>query len=130
MTVEAKRHSELPVVHLTMKQPIQMPDDVIFNATEGAKLKHDLGGHVYRIVDVRDLNLDFSNMMMGMSGDQGMEGSLTDPDVTTLFLGDGDLVEFGVKALAEQDQYGKLNVKLFASEADVYTFIRDDMKNR
>lgn len=130
MTVEATRHPELPVVHLKMMQPIKQPDDVIFNATEGAKLKHDLGGHVYRIIDVTALNLDFSNMMMGMAGDQGLEGSLSDPDVTTVFLGGGDLVEFGVKALAEQEQYGQLGVQLFSSEDDAYDFIREDIRKR
>ena len=130
MTVEATRHPELPVVHLKMKQPLQMPGDVQTNAAEGQKLKQEVGGHVYRIIDVREAGLTFSDMMVGMSTDKSGEGTLDDPDVTTIFLGDGELVEFGVKALAEQDQYGKLGVKLFSSEEDAYDFVREDMQKR
>ena len=130
MTVEVTRHSELPAVYLKIVNPNRGPDDIAVNMNEGLKLKHELGGHVYRIIDVTEVEMSFSDMMVAMSADRGGEGTLDDPDVTTIYVGRGDLVAFGVKALAEQDQYGQLGVKLFASGEEAYAYIVEDMKNR
>ena len=130
MTVEVTRHPKLPVVYLKIVQPVQVPGDIETNMKEGLKLKSELGGHVYRIIDVREMNLSFSDMMVAMATDRKGEGTLDDSDVTTLYVGGGDLVAFGVKALAEQDQYGQLGVKLFASDEEAYAYVVEDMKNR
>ena len=97
--------------------------------SEAVKLKNELGRAVYRIIDVTTMDLTFPDMTAAMAAERGLEGGSGDPDVTTCFVGSGALVEIGTKALAEQDQYGKGNVKMFTSVDDAVDFIRGDVED-
>lgn len=124
MPIKVTRLQDLPAILLEHEPPLKVPDDPQKNMEETLALKRERGGHIYRIIDIRNVDLKFSDMMMSMDAERNKEGGSGDPDVTTCFVGSGALVEMGTKALAEQDQYGKGRVVLFTSQEDAIDYVR------
>lgn len=116
--------SDINLIILENTPPVEIPDVVLENTRQSAAFKQKLGTPIYRILDVSKVDLQFSDMMVAMGAERGMEGGSSDPDVTTLFVGSGELVKMGTKALAEQDQYGKARVHLFTTQEEAIQFAR------
>ncbi|MBN1564675.1 MAG: hypothetical protein JXA10_12590 [Anaerolineae bacterium] len=126
MATEVTRVPGLPVVIIDNLPPIKVPDDQMVASTEAAKLKRELGRPVYRIIGVTKIDLTFSDMVMAMGVDRDQEGGVGDDDVTTIFVGSGELVKMGTNALAEQDQYGgKGKVFMFTTQEEALAFVRE-----
>lgn len=68
--------------------------------------KKKIGGHVFRVLDFTHAEIKFGDMMQGMAAEKGKEGGINDPDVSTVFVAQGDMAQLGVEALREQKQYG------------------------
>lgn len=71
-------------------------------------------GQIYYIADMSGIKITFFDLV------QGMSQSFTDPTspyansrLTTLTVAGDLLISLGVKAASEQQQYGKVNVKLY-----------------
>lgn len=126
MAVKVTRVPDLPALILENVEPFDPMQDTATNMEETVKVKRELGRGVYRIIDIRSFNIAFSDMAMAMAAERNREGGSADPEVTTCFVGSGTLVEFGSKALAQQDQYGKGRVKLFTSVEQALEFVRTD----
>lgn len=77
--------------------------------------KRQVKGHVYRILDFSQAELDFGEMVQGMGSEINREGGSNDPDVTTLFVVSDEIHKLGVQSIKEQDQYGKAPVQFFTS---------------
>ena len=129
MAVKVTRVPDLPAVILENVEPFDPMQDTATNMEETVKVKRELGRPVYRIIDIRSFNIAFSDMAVAMGAERNREGGAGDPEVTTCFVGSGTLVEIGSKALAQQDQYGKGNVKLFTSVEQALEFVRKDVAN-
>jgi hypothetical protein len=129
MSIVTKHLLENSTIVVTAIPPPQFPDDVIKLAQEVVNFKKEAGGHVYRILDFTRLPMSFSDLIMGMGADRNAEGGINDPEVSTIFVGSGEWVEFGVKAFREQAQYGQTNVKhICASVDEALAFVQEDRK--
>ena len=127
MSINATRMDEISTIILEAVPPSKFPDDPIANLEEAKKFKEHIGGHIYRLIDLSAVSADytFSDVMIGMATERGKEGGADDPDVTTIFVGFGDVVELGAKSLQEQEQYGKGDVHLFNSQDEALRYIRE-----
>ncbi len=131
MAVNVQRLPNEPIVVITMIPPVNPMQDAPRASQEAFKLKQECGGHVYRILDFSQVKLTFSDLVMGMAEDSHQPGGMADKDVTTVFIGSGELVAFGVKSFAEQKQYGLVNpTQLFTSLDAALADIRQKMTGK
>jgi len=73
----------------------------------------------------------FSDLVMAMASDMNPDGGINDPDVSTIYIGSGELLSFGAKAFQEQKQYGPTNIKaLVATLDDAIAFARTDIASK
>jgi hypothetical protein len=129
MSIAITRLSDDKTILIAVFPPPRIPDDVTNLAQEVVNFKKAVGGHIYRVLDFTKLPMSFSDLVMGMGSDRNAEGGINDPDVSTVFVGSGEWVEFGVKAFREQAQYGQTNVKhICASVDEALAFVRADKK--
>jgi hypothetical protein len=118
MTVEVKEVPNEPIILFSVVLP-HTPEDDVRAATQGTtEFKKKWGGHVYRVVDLSHFELNFSQAMMGMAAERGLEGGVNDLEISTIYIGSGEWVTFGVKAFQEQAQYGQTNVIHICSTVD------------
>ena len=110
MSIKVEKYPDIHTVLITMQEPLIVPDDAVGALATSAAFKKEQGCHIYRIMDFTQVNLNFSDMMVGMATEKGHEGGLYDPDVSTIFIGSGELVELGVEALKNQPHYQGANV--------------------
>jgi len=122
-----KRLSELNTIIFEATKPFKVPDDPMATTMETSKFLASTQGPIFRVIDITEVvdTLDFSNLMLAMAEERGKPGGADDPNVTTLFVGSGELVKIGAEALKEQEQYGKANVHLFESQEDALAFVRE-----
>lgn len=119
------------IIGIAILPPTENPKDGIALAEEVIKFKREVGGHIYRILDFTKLPMSFTELMMGMSADMNPEGGINDPNISTIFIGSGEWVEFGVKAFKEQVQYGQTNVKHLCTSLDeALAFARADREKK
>jgi hypothetical protein len=110
-----KRPDDAAIIFVALP-PIILPDDQIAQLNEVVLFKQEMGRHVYRILDLRGILMDFDDLLSGMEYERGVPGGANDPDVTTYFIGTTALVQFGVKTLQDYPHlYGKTDVHLVAS---------------
>ncbi len=111
MSIKVEQYPDINTILITMNDPLVVPDDAVGALQAAATFKKERGGtKVCRIMDFSQVSLDFSSMMVGMAAEKGHEGGLYDPDVATVFIGTGELVELGVGALKSQPHYQGANV--------------------
>ena len=93
------------------------------------EFKHEVGGHICRIMDFSEVQVGFSDMMLGMASEKEKEGGVNDPDVSTVFIATTELAQFGVKAFQEQTQYGSFRniVALVSSREEAMTAARAEI---
>jgi hypothetical protein len=115
MSIATEKMSGLPIALITGTAPL-VEKDALDSMQAAIELKKEFPGKkVYRVIDFSH-GIDFSGMMICMAAEAGKEGGANDPEVETYFVGSSELVELGVKALQEQEQYGTApNVHLFLS---------------
>lgn len=123
----ATRIENHPIVLFEMQDPFQPDVDTLACAEHAAALQEELGGMVYRIIDVSKLDVQFSDMMLAMGVEREAKGGAADPNITTCFVGSTELVQLGTSALAQQEQYGKGRVSLFESVDAALGFIQADL---
>ncbi|MBI5959426.1 MAG: hypothetical protein HY866_11865 [Chloroflexi bacterium] len=99
-----------PIVVCHMLGPLNMPQDADTVIVEVLQIKRKLGRSLYRIMDFTTANLQFSDMMVGMSYDKGKEGGTYDPEIKTIFVGDYEMVKFGTEAMMSQEHFKGANV--------------------
>ncbi len=128
MPIHVSNLPDLPVIILEYYSHAKTPDDVEQTLQEVAAFKNERGGKVYRVIDFSKILVNFSDMMLGMATELGREGGSNDPNVITVFVATGELLEFGAQALREQDQYGKPSVFIFGTRDEAIAFIRSDVK--
>lgn len=128
MSVELKELPNEPILVVLTHPPLRIEDGPIASQAV-VVFKKKLGGHVWRVIDFSELDMTFSDAMLGMATEQGVEGGINDMDVSTIYIGSSEIVKFGVKAFQEQEQYGKTNViGLFETVDEGIAFARADIK--
>jgi len=131
MTVEVKELPGEPIIVFHASLPHNPEDDIRIGLQGTVDFKKKMGAHVYRVIDLSKFNLTFSEAMMGMAAERNSEGGVNDPEVSTIYVGSGEWVTFGVKAFQEQAQYGKTNVIHVCSTVDEgIAFARADIEKK
>ena len=129
MSTEVKQMPDEHAILVTLIPPPIIPKDTIDLHQAVSSFKKQIGGHVYRIVDLTKLPVTFSDLVIAMASDMNSDGGVNDSDVTTVYIGSGELLAFGAKAFQEQKQYGTTNVKAVVATLDeALAFIRADRK--
>ncbi len=85
------------------------------------------GAPFYRVTCVQseDAAVTFDEvMMMTTLSSRGIRGSATDPDVTTVLVGEHPLVDMFVEAM-RQEPFGAVEIPVFTQEETALAFIRD-----
>jgi len=74
--------------------------------------------------------MSFGDLVIAMSNQsQKSPGALADPRLNTLIVGSSEMAKFAVTAF-QQEQYGKLNFRLFTSVDEALTYAREELKKR
>lgn len=129
MTLQVQELPSESIIVCTVGLPHTPEEDVRGSLQATIEFKQKMGGQVYRIVDLSQFDLSFSEAMMGMNAERGHEGGVSDNQVYTIYVGSGEWVQFGVKAFQEQEQYGATkNVLHICSTVDeALSFAREHM---
>jgi hypothetical protein len=131
MSIDIKRMPEDRAILIVMLPPPVIPKDTVDLQQAVSGFKKEIGGHVYRIVDLTKMPVKFSDLVMAMASDMNPDGGINDPDVSTIYIGSGELLSFGAKAFQEQKQYGPTNIKaLVATLDEALAFARTDTANK
>jgi hypothetical protein len=119
MSTKMRIVDDAPILVVTFLDPIAVPGDADDALAAGAELQNSTGGKICRVLDFSQANLNFGDMVVGMSYERGKAGGVYDEDVYNIFVGTDDWVKLGVESLGTQEHYKGANVKgLFTSEAD------------
>lgn len=79
---------------------------------------------LYRITDFSQVTMSFTDLVLGLtSGTKAEPGSLADPRLRNLFVGNDDMVEFAAESLI-QTQYGKIPTLVFTSKHEAVAYAR------
>jgi hypothetical protein len=117
-----------PIIVATFTNPFDPVKDAV--PVAGYLLEHlkNTTGRVYYIADMSGLKINFSDLV------QGMSQAFTDPNspyvnprLATFTVAGDTLISVGVKAAAEQQRYGKANIKLYRSINQAMSEIRKQM---
>ncbi len=110
MAMQTEKLPELRAIIFALHGAIETLEEPARSMAETVAFKKEVDGIVFRVVDFTDAQLDFSNLVMGMAMEKQHEGGAFDPEVATIYVGVHDLVELGVRAFKEQEQYAGSNV--------------------
>lgn len=129
MSIQVEKIPDIRTIYYVISEPVKVPNDAEASMTETAAFKQEMGeGKVYRILDFTGLDLRFPDMVIGLATERTHEGGAYDPDVVTIYVGKHELVEMGVKALTEQEQFAGSNVLgLVQSREEALNLVREDM---
>ena len=116
-----------PIVVVKITPPAD-PQKEVGEVTQAiAEMFEGKEGPIYRINDFTDANLSFPVLVTGLALEtQGLPGSFSDPRVKMVFVGTSDMVELGAKSM-RQEQYGGLDILLFATLDDALAHIRAEL---
>jgi hypothetical protein len=98
---------------------------------QSARLADEIGGHLYRITDVRDIDTTFSDLVMILAEASSKEqpGSPTDPRFTGMLVGSHQWVKTFSQSI-QQRQYGSLNIPLFEDMEAAMSYVQQQMDSR
>lgn len=133
MAISATRLPDEPIIIVKYIDPPDPPDEQAAETShQMSALMKDIEGPVYRINDILDYDLQFSDMVLGMAAEMrgGLPGTVSDSRVHTVTVGSSELVRIGTEA-AKQSQYGEIDIKLFTSIDDALSYVREEIaKNK
>jgi hypothetical protein len=114
MAVTVKTHQQKPIIIVQYADPLNVKEDLdtVFQHATSA-YSEDLPVFVM-ISDLSAINLEFSDMMIGMQeATVSRDGfSMTAPNVTLLVVTRDEMPRLGAEAF-QQDQYGSVMVPVF-----------------
>lgn len=120
------------ILIIEMFTPADPVKDGIAQLQAAVDFKQKVGGHIIKILDFTHAEVKFSDMMQGMASEKGLPGGINDPDLSTIFVIQGDIPQLGVEALKEQDQYGEVRnvIGHFQTRDEALVAARAEMAKR
>jgi hypothetical protein len=108
-------------------------EDLRYTEQESIKLAQDLKKPVFRISDARTMEVSFPDLVVLLfdaARARNNPGSLSDPNFVDLIVVKPDgLVAFGTRSLG-QEQYGRLNIRVFESIESALAHAREEIAKR
>jgi hypothetical protein len=128
MPVDVTQIAQQPIIVATVIEPFaplkEMPDA----EQQFQELAATIQGIIYRIIDVTQWRITFSDLMLVLDIDT-RGGSGVDPRVRTVIVGSGEMVTLGIEAMKQQ-QYGAVNIPGFATMAEALAFVEAQLAAR
>jgi hypothetical protein len=116
-----------PIILITVMPPSDALSDPAHIIQECAQLMAGMGGPIYRIADLSQMDLQFSEVAFTLNEERsGRPGSMTDPRVRNVFIGCQSMVQMAAKS-AGQAQYGGISVPVFASLDEAMAHIQSEL---
>lgn len=130
MTVTAEKLPNEAIVIMHFSEPFDGVADLdTANELMGQYLA-ECGGYACRIEDITELNFDFAKMTTGLGhATKRVSGSMSDPNVYSLMVGNDDLSEMTAQAFS-QEQYGGKNTPYFTDLNEAIADARAHLANR
>ena len=126
MPASFKKLDNEPIVILTYYDPIS-PADLASVFAQTAKVA-DMIEPLYVINDLSAMRLTFGGVVMGTSeAARGGPGSAGDTRTRHVLVGGHELVKFSGEAM-KQEQYGALNIPVFATIEEALAEIHADIR--
>jgi len=129
MAYSNKRHEQNEAIIIgTYMSPFDPKDDLNNAAAYLLNALNTSEGTLYFIADMRALKISFADLVVGLAGAYATPDSpFSNPRVKTFTVATHDLIAFGVKAAAEQTQYGNADVKLYLTVEEALKDIQEDI---
>jgi hypothetical protein len=126
MPYEVSRLGKEPIIIATLIDPIDWARDIKNTTAQVAALAAEIEGRGFRITDLTRTNVSFSELMMGLAAVLRSEGGwLSTPQIQPLVVTTQELGREFQTFVAEQEQYGKLNIEVFSTLAEAIAFARE-----
>lgn len=109
MAIKAELLPGEPIVIVTIVGAQLEMSDPVDSSNAFLDLTKDIQGIRVRIVDLSGTNLNFGDIVHGLS----VDAALKDERSYTIFVGLDELIHFGTKAASEQSQYGHMKVAAY-----------------
>lgn len=110
MAIQVEKFPDKKILLTTFQEPLDIRVDPEQALQEAASFSQAVDGSFIRILDFSNVNMNFGDMVVGMSFEKGREGGAYDPNVRTIFIGSGPMVEMGVTSLTSQEQFKGVTV--------------------
>lgn len=122
-----------PIVIVTLSEPFDWVKDVETTTAQVADLTQHLDGPIYRISDMKQVSLDFSEVVTALASVTKVKnGSFSDPRYRIIFISQKalvDLAEFGAQS-ASQEQYGVAEpIQVFTDLDEALHYVRAELEN-
>jgi hypothetical protein len=130
MAVKVERIPGKPILIATLTGHVTL--ELIQEMFEqSARLVDEIGGHLYRITDVRDVDTTFSDLVMilAKASSKKQPGSAADPRFSGMLVGSDQWVKTFSENI-QQRQYGGLNIPLFDNMEAAMSHVRQQMDNQ
>lgn len=98
---------------------------------QSAGLADQIGGHLYRITDVRNIDTTFGDLVriLKEASSHNQPGSSADPRFSGMLVGSSQWVKIFSQSL-QQRQYGSLTIPLFDEMEAAMAYIQQQMNSR
>ena len=120
MAVDINILPDEPVIVFTIQAPVDGEKDARTTSEKAIEFAHELGQPVYRIVDFSQVNVTFTDILMGISAGTGVPDDL----VHTYMVGSHELVRLAAESSAQEQYGGGIQVQLYASIDEALDAIR------
>lgn len=116
MTVRLESRTQPKVLIATLLEPYDPISDTVQIAMELQKRLDSSNEDVNLITDLRNINVTFSDLIQGLAVAYKTPGSVfANPRLKSFTVGSDLLIQIGAKAVSEQEQYGRIPIKLHSS---------------
>lgn len=107
MGIKVETHPDESVIIVTLKAPVEMPEDALAATDATVKFQKQQKDMICRITDFSHVELSFSDVMEEMSSDR----VLRDPNIQSILVGNDEMAQLTADSF-RQEQYGSVDVKL------------------
>jgi hypothetical protein len=126
MPYQVSRLGHEPIIIATLSDPIDWAQDIKKTTAEVAALAAEIEGRGFRITDLTQTNVTFSELMMGLAAVLRSEGGwLSTPQITPLVVTTQELGREFQAFVAQQEQYGKLHIEVFSTLEQAVAYARE-----
>jgi hypothetical protein len=126
MPYQVSRLGHEPIIIATLTDPIDWAQDIKKTTAHVAALAAEFEGRGFRITDLTQTNVTFSELMMGLATVLRSEGGwLDNPRITPLVVTTQELGREFQAFVAEQEQYAKLHIEIFSTLEQAIAYARE-----
>jgi len=125
MPFEVEQVSDAPILIFRFQDPFNGTKDIPAANEVTQQFITETGGPVGRIVDVRTIIPKFAELITAMNASTTFHsGAITDEHVHSAFVGSGELIQLASTAFSTQEQYGAVEIPIFATTEEAIAYLR------